>query len=152
VDNVLDVVQGGLVEVAEVELRRVTGRVPLGLTVYYWLYLSGLHVAARGFGVLDADPSQGAMRGPIVGDMIKFFPLGYWVTWDEPSGFYPRLPQLISDRSCGIDAEEVASIQLRDVPPLGWPEHPGSWGLNMFNEEMSFVAYPRRRRRKPGRR
>lgn len=120
---------------------------PDQMSIYYWIYPSDLHVVARGFGISDA-------RNPawIVGDMIKFFPLGYWVTWEAPRSVTIPLPQLIANRAGGIDDVEDLRIPLRNVPPLGWPERPGAWGMNMFSDEMTFVAYPRKRRRRKGRR
>jgi len=120
-----------------------TKPLPKEMNIYYWVYPSDLHVVARGFGVGDAR----SLPHIIVGDMIKFFPLGYWVTWEAPPELRISQPTLIANRSSGIDDEEILKIPLRDVPPLDWPARPGSWGINLFSEEITFVAYPRKRRR-----
>jgi hypothetical protein len=115
---------------------------PTKMAIYYWVYPSTLHVVARGFGVND-------LRSPgwVVGDMIKWFPLGYWVTWDKPSSVQVRLPVLVVDRTSNVDDDVELSVALRDVPPVEWPEQPGAWGTNLFCDEMTFVAYRRKRRR-----
>ncbi len=139
-----DLVHGHLADAMREYFLDTSKPLPPQMSIYYWIYPSELHVVARGFGMIDIRSPQSC----IVGDMIKFFPLGYWVTWDQPSSVQIRLPELISRRSWGIDDEEEISIRLHDVPPPGWPERPGDWGMNLFHEEMTFVAYPRKRRRK----
>jgi hypothetical protein len=114
---------------------------PKEMNIYYWIYPSNLHVVARGFGVTDVR----SLRWVILGDVLKFFPLGYWVTWSEPPGIHITRPKLIANRSSGIDDEEMLTIPLRHIPSLGWPERPGTWGINLVNETMTFVAYPRKR-------
>jgi hypothetical protein len=46
---------------------------PKGMNIHYWVYPSDLQIVARGLGVGDAR----SMPHVIVGDIIKFFPLGY---------------------------------------------------------------------------
>jgi len=79
--------------------------------------------------------------------MIKWFPLAYWVVLEKPTSVTIRLPELVAQRASAIDDELDLPIPLRDSPPVEWPERPDKWGANLFSNEITFVAYPRRRRR-----
>lgn len=121
-----------------------SARLPSEIAIYYWVYPSSLHVVGRGFGVNFSFP---ASRW-IVGDMIKWFPLGYWITWDEPRGIRIPLPKLIDESPPQIDEEVDLEVPLRNIPPVRWPEHPGAWGARLLSDENTFVAYRRRRSRR----
>ena len=59
---------------------------PTGLRVYCWPYSGADVVIARGIGL---GRILGRTYGPIVGDVLKFFPLAFWVTQQStaPTGY-----------------------------------------------------------------
>ena len=116
---------------------------PDEIDIYYWLYPSDLHVAARGFGFVSDVRSSKC----IVGDLIKFYPVGYWVTYEKPASAAIKLPELVTRKNAHLDDEDDLRINTSNVPALGWPERPGSWGANMLDDGMTFVAYRRQTRR-----
>lgn len=92
---------------------------PDGLNVHYWAYPYRTHVMARDAGYLDLRTGT-----TFVMWFMKFFPIGFMVTWDE----VPRLPYATHSLSPWRDVpyEHVADLPLglAGVPPEHWPEAP----------------------------
>jgi hypothetical protein len=56
------------------------------------------------------------------------------------------LPELVAQRLSAVDDEVNLPMPLKDSPPVEWPERPDKWGANLFSNEITFVAYARRKR------
>lgn len=52
---------------------------PDAVSIYYWTYPSRHVVIARAIAKTNIRFSP-----VIIGDILKFYPLGYWVVWDAP--------------------------------------------------------------------
>lgn len=116
---------------------------PTALNVYCWPYAGSEIVIARGFAL---GRILGETYGPIVGDVLKFFPLAFWVTPDSaaPTGFsLVNLAQLLQAGAVGMSS---VSMPLRPIPPSYWPERPGGSEVVAMNDERMFIAKPRARR------
>lgn len=64
---------------------------PQGLKLYVWLYPANHQVIVRGLGILRV---LGSTYGPIVGDILKFFPVAFWITDGVASGVPYRLTEI----------------------------------------------------------
>jgi hypothetical protein len=90
------------------------------INIYYWFYPGHreviLHGAAMGFWKFS--------ERPLIFSLIKFFPIAYWITWEEPQDLKINAPTLLQDRNIGIDQVEEIQIKLSNFPRLDFPEHP----------------------------
>jgi hypothetical protein len=63
---------------------------PDAVSIYYWTYPSRHVVIARAIAKTNIRFSP-----VIIGDILKFYPLGYWVVWDAPHAVFPRLLSMV---------------------------------------------------------
>jgi hypothetical protein len=40
---------------------------------------------------------------PVLGGIIKFLPIGFWIVWEKPKDFVVYLNELLPHREVGID-------------------------------------------------
>lgn len=116
---------------------------PKELEIFYWLYLSNVQKILKGFGV--------AIQGngkPIIGEVLKFFPLAYWVVWDKPATIQINLPKLIKNRMVGIDDTDEIEIDFHNVPRYDWPENPDDNMVILYRDDATKVASPAMRRKR----
>ena len=118
---------------------------PAALHLYMWPFPAKRHVIVRGFSISRV-LGPGPTYGPIVGDILKFFPLAFWVTAAPANGTQYQLDALpLSDPRLTLDASATLPIPLRFQPPPGWPETPGDDEMGLLNDERSSVATPPRK-------
>lgn len=81
----------------------------------------------------------------ILGDLMKLFPLAFWITATSANGVPYRLTTLDLPREMvDPDFEMEVRLPFRDQPPTLWPEAPGSGEVVMLTNERSYVARPKR--------
>lgn len=113
---------------------------PPTLHLYMWPFPAKRHVIVRGFSISRV---LGPTYGPIVGDILKFFPLAFWVTAAVANGTEYQLDaQPLSDPLLTLNTSITLAIPLRFQPPPGWPETPGDGEALLLNDERSSVATP----------
>lgn len=115
--------------------------IPKELEVYYWLYPSDIQVIILGSGVMDINNNK---RKAIVGDFIKFYPIAFWVTWDQPSVDL-KLSSLCKNKDLQIDELVNITISTHNIPRIDWPEHPGDDEIVLLNDEVAYYAKKKRR-------
>lgn len=117
---------------------------PSELRVYCWPYAGSGVVISRGSGLARV---LGRTYGPIVGDVLKFFPLAFWVTQQPTEATGYRLVDLATYADADLDSIADVELPLRPIPSPFWPERPRDEEIIVMNSERSFVA--RRTRRRP---
>ena len=114
---------------------------PDELHLYVLLFPDTRQVIVRGLGIMKV---LGQTYGPIVGELLKFFPLAFWITSTPAVGVTYRLTELRLHKSpADLDAQITLSIALRGMPPPRWPELPSDGGVVMLTGERTYVATPR---------
>jgi hypothetical protein len=95
---------------------------PESVRVYYWPYPAQDQVIINGLGLSRTDGSAG-----IIGDLIKFFPLAYYITDSRLSGTLDGRISLVHGNGCNdLTCEIPLYFTFDRVPPLSWPEIPDS--------------------------
>lgn len=113
---------------------------PANLCVYYWLFPSEHQIIMQGLGISYNEGNSG-----IVGDLIKFFPLAFYVVDESIGDGQLPVPKIVgdgcNDLACSVDLH----LDFSNVPPLDWPETPTSHHNTMMPVDSSVVAVPRSR-------
>ena len=111
---------------------------PDGVSIYYWTYPSLRLVIARAVAKVTFDS-----RPPLLGDILKFYPLGYWVVWKGRPLRTGGLSLLLANRALDIDSEEDLPIGFHNQPALDFPEAPEGVEVTMMNDRLGVTAKPR---------
>lgn len=113
---------------------------PEGMYLYTWLYPAKNQIIVRGFGISRV---LGARYGPIIGDVLKFFPLAFWITAAPADVVRYRLTAIPLEAPSALDSEVTLRIPLRGYPPAGWPEQPGDDEIVLMNLDRTSVGVAR---------
>lgn len=105
---------------------------PEELDIFFWVYPSKRQVVMKHMGKKSI-----RYRETVVGHIIKFLPLGFWVVWNKPKSIDLGLPSLPKDKHIRIDGLEQVSINLKEIPPLSFPEAPADDEFVVFNSEYA---------------
>jgi hypothetical protein len=111
---------------------------PEKLRVYCWPYPSQKQVIMRSAGILEY-----VKKGVIVSDFLKFFPIGFWLTWEQPDSVSIALSEITPKPSCALDDIWEVEIRLDLVPPIDWPEYPdklGKLGMLLANDRLTVIT------------
>lgn len=93
----------------------------------------------------------------VVGNLIKFFPMAYYVViHSSATPLALSVPCIQGDGCNDPDCEVTLDVRLDSIPPISWPEMPGPRHRTMMPPELAHVAHiqPRtrdRKRRRKGR-
>jgi hypothetical protein len=110
---------------------------PEGIEVHYWVYPYRRQVALR-----DASLMLDFFKTNIVFWCLKFFPVGFMVTWGNKHPGRVALPNL---RDYIINAgthETSVHVRLDSIPHQFWPEAPPDDGA-VFYGEAAHAALPK---------
>ncbi|RNL67074.1 hypothetical protein D0911_02275 [Zhongshania marina] len=111
-----------------------TSSLPDELEIYYWFYPFNDIRIVRAFG------SKFGAAEPIVGDLLKFFPFAFWVTWNQPKDINLNLDKLLPIPDLLIDEASQLTINFDCYPPSHFPEAPQDSGMTVFNSKMAAVG------------
>lgn len=111
---------------------------PDELEIYYWLYFSNIQKIIKNIGV--AVPGK---QGLIFGDILKFFPVAYWVVWDQPDDLKVNFPKLIRRKTMGVDETDYMEIDFQNIPRVDWPENPDDNMIILYRDDSAIVANPK---------
>lgn len=114
--------------------------IPKELSIYIWLYPVKDQIIIRGFGLSSIRGS-----GTIVGDIIKFFPMAYWLVWEQPTTANINQIQLGARKNMGIDETEIIIIDFSKIPSRSFPESPKDDEFVLLNDQFSSSSELRRR-------
>jgi hypothetical protein len=112
-----------------------------GFQIYVWPYNGIELVIIRGFAMARV---LGRRHGPVVGDILKFFPVAFWVVAEQASDVEIQFASL----DLSNDEETIIDIPLRCVPPWGWPERPRDDEIVVVSGDRTHIS----RRTKSGHR
>lgn len=108
---------------------------PSRLEIYCWPYPSDLQVIIRSTSIL-----RYGRNGQVVGDFLKFFPVGFWLAWDRPETVSLRLGSL--PRLKRLDDEAEIRLYFDPIPYVDWPENPAGDFMMYFSSEQTCIARP----------
>lgn len=110
---------------------------PNGIDIYYWVYPYHRQIAIRDASLL----TDFFKSPPIMFWCLKYFPLGFMVTWDNKQPRRINLPNLKDFMlNAGTHFAEVP-LYLRTGPHQDWPEAPTDNGP-CFMEMAQLEPYP----------
>lgn len=112
------------------------------INVYYWIYPFRGQILVRDCGLIDI-----RRRDSVLIWFMKFFPVAFMVTWDEPPGYNFALPNMGTQRALGIDDQAPLSVRLHPIVHEHWPDSPTEFSLIMYGAE-AITAHPWARRKR----
>jgi len=112
------------------------------IEIYYWIYPSNKQIVINSLGI-GSSMGEGFISGSC---LLKFFPLAFWIVWNKPDSFPINLTKIQKDKFKDLDDTCEIVIDLRNQPPLGYPEVPNDSRYIMLNEGSSFLAQPKKPR------
>lgn len=107
--------------------------------LYVWPYPSDEFVIVRFLGL-----ARPGVHDLIMGDVLKFFPLAFWLVYDAPPNLRYPFPRLPLDAVGGLDHEVTLEVPLSRIPVPTWPERPSKNELVLTNSNLSHVGRPTR--------
>jgi len=110
---------------------------PTGIEVHYWVYPYRRQVAIR-----DASLMLDFFKTNIVFWCLKFFPVGFMVTWGNEHPHRLALPKLRDYMLNAGTHDTDVPVRLDSVPHQFWPEAPSDDGA-VFYGEAAHAALPR---------
>lgn len=116
---------------------------PDQLEIFYWLYLSNVQKILKTFAV--AIPGNSHL---IISEILKFFPLAYWVIWDKPADIKIDLPKLTQNKQIALDETNEIEIDFQNIPHKNWPENPDDNMIILYREDGTKIASQKQKRRK----
>jgi hypothetical protein len=119
--------------------------IPPGITFYYWTYPRLEQVLFKGLGLCTQNGKHW-----LVGDLLKFFPLAYFVVDNTEGGLALPVTSIIGDGCNDMNCVVDLHIRFNDVPPHDWPETPDAEHYTIHPQRGAVVATPRRARRPRG--
>jgi len=114
--------------------------IPNEIDVYYWVYPSNKQIVINSLGIGSAI-GEGFISGSC---LLKFFPLAFWIVWDKPSSFPINFEKISNESFKGLDESCEIVVDLRNLPPLNYPEVPGESRYIMCRDDSSVLAQPRK--------
>lgn len=108
---------------------------PPGIKIYCWPYPYSRQITVRDFAFTDLH-----IGAPVSCWFLKFFPVGFIATFNEPQGCSLPGMELSLWRNSTIDEEVDAPFRLSPVPHQFWPEAPMKHTVVFYGKEavMSF--------------
>lgn len=112
---------------------------PQEVDIFFWIYPSRRQVIIK-----DAHIAyMGSFDNkPLCCHILKFLPLGFWVLWEKPAAFQTTLPNLVPDKSMGIDDIYQIKVDFRNIPSLDFPEMPIDNQITLLSSK-SIVGNPK---------
>lgn len=114
--------------------------VPDELDIYYWMYPSRRQVVMKGFSKFSLFSKQG---DTFVSDLLKFLPLGFWITWEKPKHVQLGVDKLIARKDMPLDEPVLVELDLYQIPRLDFPESPIDHEAILLHDEYAAVATPK---------
>lgn len=111
---------------------------PRTIEIYFWIFPSEIQSINLTYSYMI-----GCDRNKIVlGDSMKFFPLGFWVIYKKPDTVDLKLNKLAINPDCGFNDDHTYEIDTSIIPPLNWPENPDDNSVVLFNSDLPLAARP----------
>lgn len=117
-----------------------TEALPENIDILWWIYPYRRQVVIKSSGKMS---TKGG--GTIYGHILKFLPLGFWVLWERPAHFAPKVPTLVRNKNMGAEEIARAKIALKTIPPPDFPEAPADDEAIFVHAESTSVGTPKQR-------
>lgn len=111
---------------------------PDGINIYYWFYPYKGHVMARDVALSFA--ASGVE--PCSLWLLKFFPIGFMVTFDKPDIYHFKVNELTKLRHLHHDEPGTIYFDYANIPHHKWPEAPMNETILLYGEE-AITSYPK---------
>jgi hypothetical protein len=111
---------------------------PAEVDIYYWVYPSRRQVVVKNSGKLSWK-----RKGLLLGHILKFLPLGFWVLWERPKNISLNLSALVPDKNMGIDQLCQVDLDIGSIPRLDFPEAPNDDEAILLRDDATSVGYPK---------
>lgn len=115
-------------------------QLPENIDIYFWVYPAHLHVLIDCHSVM-----VNFFKHLVMGSLLKFFPIAFWVVIDKPQEVSFNIPKLIENKKLSLDDETSISVNFKDIPRIQWPETPDKDGAIMSADGNSILAKKRKR-------
>lgn len=113
------------------------------IEIYYWIYPSNKQIVINSLGIVSW-MGEGHIPSSC---LLKFFPLAFWIVWNKSDTFPINLTKISKDKFKDLDDICEIVIDLRNLPPLSYPEVPDdSRCIITLSEGSSFLAQPKKPR------
>jgi hypothetical protein len=116
---------------------------PEKIGIYYWAYPFDRQILIRDCAFLDLRVGE-----PVAIWLMKFFPIAYMVTWNEPPGYNFGNQNLAKYGSDDFDAEVDLHVRLNNVMNEYWPEAPTQTSLVMYGQEAVWAEQKKNKRKR----
>lgn len=103
---------------------------PENVNIYYWIFPYTNQTLIRDCAYLDTPTGKSWVIW-----LMKFFPIAFMVTWDQPPDIEIRLPNLASWRDIPVNEEREIPVILNQRVPQLWPEAPSDHSALMYGKE-----------------
>ncbi len=103
---------------------------PNEIKIYYWPFPYKSHTMARDCALTDL-----SVKKPVLVWFLKFFPIAFLITFNEPYEYNFSLTELSQWRYEGIDFEIEVPVNLNDIVHQYWPEAPSKTSIIMYGQE-----------------
>lgn len=127
---------------------------PDELNIYYWYYPGKRQVILHSTSMSCYERILEPISEPLIFSLVKFFPIAYWITWEEPKDIDINAPKLFTNRNIGIDHTEEIEIKLSHYPRIDFPERPDDDDelqyFLLINDQLTSVAIPKIKSKKKG--
>jgi hypothetical protein len=110
---------------------------PAAISIYVWPYVAIRQVIIPAF-----SKAQLGIKDSVLGCLLKFYPLGFWVVFDPKRVTELRLTKLVPIDAKGLDDVRDLTLSLQRIPPVGWPENPGKSEIVILTTAGSSLADP----------
>lgn len=112
---------------------------PAEMKLYYWVYPHQSQVIVR-----DVLLGSVKIKEPVIFKLLKFFPLAFFATWEEPAGYNFHFEGLTKFGTRALNDEFSTIVDTLSVPDMQWPEAPSNDTFVLYGAEaMSASPYAR---------
>lgn len=80
--------------------------------------------------------------------ILKFFPLAFWLVWNKSSTFLIDTEKIPVGAFKDLDDDYEIALDLRNIPPLDYPEEPNDSYVISLCHDRTFLATPKRQKPK----
>ena len=103
---------------------------PERIKIYFWAYPYKSHVMARDCVLTDLTVGE-----PVAFWLLKFFPISFMVTFNEPDKYNFNMEALSKFGKLGIDDEVEVNVDLENIIHQMWPEAPTDKSVVMYGND-----------------
>lgn len=107
-----------------------TRSLPRDMKLYYWVYPHQSQIIVR-----DAVLTSLRVKEPVIFKLLKFFPLAFLATWEEPPGYNFNFEDLTKFGSCALNDEFPIVIDTQAMPDMQWPEAPSKDTVPLYGAD-----------------